>query len=77
MTRKTWQTIKMCYCHHVGKDVAWKPRSFTRRMCCRTQPPRVLAHRCSMPVLQPGRARQLPVGRHEPGLIDPISAGIL
>jgi hypothetical protein len=46
MAEKQWETIKVCYCEHVRKQVALEaetiyPDDFL------PDPPRVVAHRCS------------------------------
>jgi hypothetical protein len=46
MTSEAWQPIRVCYCHHVGQDVALEAEIvYPADML--PDGPRVLAHRCS------------------------------
>ena len=47
MSSTNWQTIKMCYCHHVGKDVGLEAQVVFPSDVLPDQAPRVLGHRCS------------------------------
>jgi hypothetical protein len=47
MSSTDWQTIKVCYCHHVGKDVGLEAQVVFPSDVLPDQPPRVLGHRCS------------------------------
>jgi hypothetical protein len=46
MTSEAWQPIRVCYCHHVGQDVALEAEIvYPADML--PDGPRVLSHRCS------------------------------
>jgi hypothetical protein len=46
MNSGTWQPIRVCYCHHIGQDVALEAEIvYPADML--PDGPRVLAHRCS------------------------------
>ncbi|MFM8320505.1 MAG: hypothetical protein ACKOC5_06275 [Chloroflexota bacterium] len=47
MVEKNWQTLKVCYCQHVGQDVALEAEVIFPAEIMPEQAPRVLAHRCS------------------------------
>jgi hypothetical protein len=47
MAFKTWQTIKVRYCHHVGEDVSMEAEVLYPAEFLPDQHPRILAHRCS------------------------------
>ncbi len=47
MTVKTWQTIKVQYCHHADEQVGLEAEVVYPPDWLPDQPPRVLAHRCS------------------------------
>ena len=47
MSEKTWQAIKIRYCHHVDQEVALEAELVYPPEWLPDQAPRVLAHRCS------------------------------
>lgn len=47
MSIKSWQPIKICFCHHVNQDVALEAELVYPAEMLPDQAPRVLAHRCS------------------------------
>lgn len=47
MAYRTWQTIKLHYCHHIEEEVAMQADTVFPAEWMPEQPPRVLAHRCS------------------------------
>ncbi len=47
MAERTWQPIKISYCHHVGHRVALQAELIYPAEWMPEQLPRVLAHRCS------------------------------
>lgn len=47
MTEKSWQSLKVCYCQHVGQDVALEAEVVYPADMLPDQSPRILAHRCS------------------------------
>jgi hypothetical protein len=47
MTEKVWQPIKIHFCHHVGKEVAFEAELIYPADLLPDQGPRVNAHRCS------------------------------
>jgi len=47
MSVKTWQSIKVCYCQHVGSEVALEAEVIYPAEWLPDQNPRVMAHRCS------------------------------
>lgn len=47
MTVKSWQVLKVHYCDHVKKEVAFEVQVVLPPEWLPEQPPRVLAHRCS------------------------------
>jgi hypothetical protein len=47
MAVRTWQTIKVRYCHHVGEQVGLETQVVYPSEWMPEQAPRVLAHRCS------------------------------
>jgi hypothetical protein len=47
MAVKTWQTIKVQYCHHVKAEVELEAQAVYPAEWLPDQPPRILAHRCS------------------------------
>lgn len=47
MTEKQWQSIKVCYCEHVGMDVAFEAEVVYPADWLPDQGPRVAGHRCS------------------------------
>jgi hypothetical protein len=69
MAVKTWQTIKIQYCHHVGEEVGLEAEVVYPPEWLPDQPPRVFAHRCShgLACNLDGRA-SLHLGRHKPNL---------
>lgn len=50
MAVKTWQTLKVQYCHHVDAEVALEAELIYPAAWLPDQPPRVNAHRCSQGV---------------------------
>ena len=47
MMVKTWQTIKIQYCHHAGESVGLEAEVVYPPEWLPDQPPRIFAHRCS------------------------------
>jgi hypothetical protein len=47
MALKTWQVIKVVYCHHVGSEVGLEAEVVYPADIMPEQSPRVLSHRCS------------------------------
>lgn len=47
MAVKTWQTIKVRYCHHADAEVELEAQAVYPAEWLPDQPPRILAHRCS------------------------------
>ncbi len=47
MSIKTWEVVKVRYCHHVGKEVGFEAQVVYPAEWLPDQPARVLAHRCS------------------------------
>lgn len=47
MSTTDWQTIKVCYCHHVGHDVGLQANVVFPADVLPDQFPRVIGHRCS------------------------------
>ncbi len=47
MSYRTWETIKMRYCEHVGRQVALEADTVYPAEHLPDQPPRLLSHRCS------------------------------
>jgi len=47
MAHRTWQTIKVRYCHHVNEDVALEADVVYPAEWLPESAPRVFAHRCS------------------------------
>lgn len=47
MAVKTWQTIKVRYCHHADAEVELEAQTVYPAEWLPDQPPRILAHRCS------------------------------
>jgi len=47
MAVKTWQTIKIKYCHHAGVEVGLEAEVVHPSEWLPDQPPRIHAHRCS------------------------------
>jgi len=47
MAEKVWQPIKVCFCDHVNKEVAFEAELVFPVDLLPDQMPRVLAHRCS------------------------------
>ena len=69
MTVKTWQTIKVQYCHHVDMEVGLEAEVvYPLRMAARPTATHPGASLLPWHGVQPGRPRQLRLGRHEPGL---------
>lgn len=50
MVEKSWQVIKVCYCHHAGEEVGMEAQVVYPAEWLPEQQPRVLAHRCSKAV---------------------------
>jgi hypothetical protein len=48
MTEKTWQTIKVQFCHHVGCDAALEVEVIYPAEHLPESAPRITAHRCSL-----------------------------
>lgn len=46
----TWEPVKTCYCHHVDQDVSLDAFLVHPPEWLPDQPPRILAHRCSMAI---------------------------
>lgn len=47
MTVKSWETIKIQYCHHVNMEVGLEAEVIYPAEWLPDQPPRIQAHRCS------------------------------
>ena len=47
MSEHEWQAIKVCYCHHIGQEVALEAELVYPADILPDQGPRILAHRCS------------------------------
>ncbi|HLE13248.1 MAG TPA: hypothetical protein VI776_00765 [Anaerolineales bacterium] len=47
MSEKTWQTIKVQYCHHAEAEVGLEAELVYPAEWLPDQPPRITAHRCS------------------------------
>ena len=48
MAMRTWQTVKICYCHHVEQDVSLEAQVvYPAEWLPDMELARVLAHRCS------------------------------
>jgi hypothetical protein len=47
MTEKNWQAIKICYCQHIGSEVALEAELIFPPEHLPDSGPRVGAHRCS------------------------------
>ena len=69
MANKSWETVKLQYCHHACEDVCLEAEVVYPAEWLPDQPPRVLARRCShgMNCNLDGRPR-LCVGRHQSSL---------
>ena len=51
MATRTWQSIKICYCHHVDQEVSLETEVvYPAEWLPDIEPARVLAHRCSQGV---------------------------
>lgn len=73
MTEKVWQPIKVCFCEHVGEDVAFEAELVYPADWLPDQAPRVMAHRCShgMSCNQDGRPSCIWAGTNP--AVDPFS----
>ena len=47
MAEKTWETIKIQYCHHVDSEVGLEAEVIYPAEWLPDQEPRIVAHRCS------------------------------
>lgn len=47
MAQKQWYVSKICYCEHVGHEIALETQVVLPAEHLPEQPPRVMAHRCS------------------------------
>ena len=47
MSEKSWQTLKVQYCHHADEEVGLEAELVFPPEILPDQPPRILAHRCS------------------------------
>ena len=47
MSEKTWEIIKVRYCHHVKDEVNFEAQVVYPAEWLPDQPPRVIGHRCS------------------------------
>lgn len=47
MAEKTWEVVKVRYCHHVKEDVGLEAQVVYPAEWLPDQPPRILGHRCS------------------------------
>jgi hypothetical protein len=47
MAKKSWETIKICFCERVGTEVSFEAEVVYPAEFMPDQEPRVLAHRCS------------------------------
>ena len=47
MAEKKWYVSKVCYCEHVGHEIALETQVVLPSEYLPEQPPRVIAHRCS------------------------------
>ena len=47
MSEKTWEVIKLRYCHHVDREVGLEVEVVYPPEFMPDQPPRVFAHRCT------------------------------
>jgi hypothetical protein len=48
MTVNGWEAIKIRYCEHVKRDVSLEAQTVYSSEHLPDQPPRILAHRCSL-----------------------------
>ncbi len=64
MAEKTWETVKVCRCQHIGQDVALEAEVVYPAEWLPDQAARLLAHRCShgLECNQDGRAACLWAG---------------
>lgn len=51
MAEKTWQPIKITFCHHVGEEVSFEAELIYPADFLPDPYPRVVAHRCSRAVV--------------------------
>lgn len=47
MAQKKWYVSKLCYCEHVGHEIALETQVVLPAEFLPEQPPRITAHRCS------------------------------
>ena len=47
MAEKKWYVSKVCYCDHVGQEIALETQVVLPSENLPEQPPRIVAHRCS------------------------------
>ena len=47
MSMREWQSVKFCYCQHVGLNVSLEAEVIIPSEILPDQPSRVLSHRCS------------------------------
>ena len=76
MAIRNWETLKVCYCHHVAKEVSLEAQLVYPSETQPDQPPRVLAQRCSNALAcnLDGRASCIWAGTNP--TFDPFAEGI-
>jgi hypothetical protein len=47
MAVRNWQPVKICFCQHIGRNVAFEAELIYPSETLPDTPPRVNAHRCS------------------------------
>jgi hypothetical protein len=74
MTTRNWETIKVCYCDHIGQDVGLEAEVVYPAEWLPDQPARIFAHRCSQGLAcnLDGRSSCIWAGTNP--MIDPFSA---
>jgi hypothetical protein len=74
MSEKVWQPIKVCFCEHIGEEVAFEAEMVYPADLLPDQAPRVLAHRCSQGLAcnQDGRPSCIWAGTNP--MVDPFKS---
>jgi hypothetical protein len=75
MSEKSWEIVKVHYCHHVKEEVGLEAQVVYPAEWMPDQPPRVFAHRCSKAIMcnQDGRPSCIWAGTNP--AVDPFKEG--
>ncbi len=74
MSEKVWQPIKVCFCEHIGQEIAFEAELVFPSDLMPDQNPRVIAHRCSQGMACNQEARPSCMWAGTNPMVDPFQA---